>query len=57
MSAVEALELITDLIEKGGVFAGDYQTACAMLGDIETLAVSYEEIDFIEQRELLGLDK
>ena len=45
MLPTEALELIVDMIEKKTVFCGDYETATAMLAEIETMAISYDEMD------------
>jgi hypothetical protein len=55
MSAEEALELIVDMIEKGGD-PGTYRDLQSVVGDIETIAVSYELLDFAERRKLLEID-
>jgi|3_EtaG_2_1085321.scaffolds.fasta_scaffold11975_5 hypothetical protein len=57
MVAEEALEIIVDLLSKAGPKCDDITAALAVLADIETLAISYDVIDFVEHRKLLGLDK
>jgi|TARA_R110000824_G_scaffold155951_2_gene328768 hypothetical protein len=55
VEAVEALELIVDLIENKSVYCGDYETATSMLAEIETLAISYDIMEVVETRKELGL--
>jgi len=54
MTAEEALEIIVDLLEKAG--PDKIQRACGsrdLLNDIETIAISYDEMDYEVERDMV----
>ena len=60
MTAKEALEIIVDLMAKAGSELRDHpgssqdgHLAKALLGDIETIAISYDEMDYEIERDML----
>ena len=57
MTAEEALEIIVDLLEKAG--PDKIQRAIGsriLLDDIETIAISYEEMDYEVERDMVDDD-
>ena len=56
MKAEEALEIIVDLLEKAGpdkIRAKRAIGSRVLLNDIETIAISYEEMDYEIERDML----
>ena len=53
MKAEQALEIIVDLLEKAGPWPNPIQRAIGsrvLLDDIETIAISYDEMDYEVER-------
>ena len=53
MTAEEALEIIVDLLDKVGSDACAPPASLQLLGDIETIARSYGEMDYEVERDLV----
>ena len=56
MKAEEALEIIVDLLEKAGPWPNPIQRAIGsrvLLDDIETMAISYDEMDYEVERDMI----
>ena len=52
MTAEEALEIIVDLIAKATPELPSGEVATVVLGDIETIAISYDNMDYATERDL-----
>ena len=56
-TAEEALEIISDLIANGRAGAGcNHIVATDLLADIETIAISYAEMDYQIERDMVDDD-
>ena len=54
MTAEEALEIIVDLLKKAGPDMNHFTIGSRiLLDDIETIAISYEEMDYEIERDML----
>ena len=56
MTAEQALEIIVDLLEKAGPWPNPIQRAIGsrvLLDDIETIAISYDEMDYEVERDMI----
>ena len=56
MKAEQALEIIVDLLEKAGPWPNPIQRAIGsrvLLDDIETIAISYDEMDYEIERDMV----
>ena len=54
MTAEEALEIIVDLLDKSGPIESlGLASGRQLLGDIETIAISYGEMDYEIERDLV----
>ena len=54
MTAIDALEIIVDLLEKAG--PDNIQRDIVLLADIETIAISYAEMDYQIERDMVDDD-
>ena len=54
MRATEALELIVDMIERSGTqYGGDFESLSSLIAEIETMAISYGEMDYLSRRDMV----